>query len=98
MQFLEFQFPVQSEMSEEEVCAAVVFREGKQSTEAELIEHCRINMAYFMVPRYLRILTELPRTLTQKVEKYKLKEQADADPSLLWDRDKAGIVIRRDSR
>ncbi len=91
-------FPVQSEMSEEEVCAAVVFREGKQSTEAELIEHCRINMAYFMVPRYLRILPELPRTLTQKVEKYKLKEQADADPSLLWDREKAGIVIRRDSR
>lgn len=91
-------FPVQSEMSEEEVCAAIVFRDGMKATEAELIEHCRVNMAYFMVPRYLQILSELPRTLTQKVEKYKLKERADVDTSVLWDREKAGIVIRRESR
>jgi crotonobetaine/carnitine-CoA ligase len=91
-------FPVKSEMAEDEVGAAVVLRAGMSLAEADLIEHCRQNMAYFMVPRFLQFLPELPRTLTQKVEKYKLKAAADADVAMLWDREKAGIVIRRDAR
>lgn len=91
-------FPVKSEMSEDEVGAAVVLRAGMNLGEVELIEHCRGNMAYFMVPRFLQFLPQLPRTLTQKIEKYKLKAAADADPSKLWDREKAGIVIKRDAR
>jgi len=89
-------FPVKSEMSEDEVAAAVVLREGSSLTEVDLISHCRANMAYFMVPRYLRFMDEVPRTLTQKVQKFRLKEEADADPSILWDREAHGIVIGRE--
>jgi crotonobetaine/carnitine-CoA ligase len=91
-------FPVRSDMSEDEVGAAVVLRAHTALSEVELIEHCRRNMAYFMVPRFLQFLPELPRTLTQKIEKYKLKAAADADISKLWDREKVGIVIKREAR
>jgi crotonobetaine/carnitine-CoA ligase len=48
-----------------------------------------------MVPRYLRFTDALPRTLTQKVEKFRLKADADANPEQWWDRESAGIMISR---
>ena len=88
-------FPVQAEMSEDEVMAAIVCREGMSMTEAELVYHCRDNMAYFMVPRFVAIMTELPKTMTEKVQKYKLQQDAQARLSEIWDRDRAGIVVTR---
>ena len=35
----------------------------------------------------------LPRTLTQKVEKYRLKADAEAHQSGIWDREKEGFVV-----
>jgi crotonobetaine/carnitine-CoA ligase len=88
-------FPVTSEHSEDEVMVSVVLREGKKLSEKELIEHCQQNMAYFMVPRFVEFVTELPKTMTEKVEKYKLKEAAEKRLSSIWDREKAGIVVKR---
>ena len=51
-------------------------------------------MAHFMIPRYVRILPELPKTPTAKVQKADLRRQGITADT--WDRDKAGIVIRRD--
>ena len=47
-----------------------------------------------MVPRYLRILPELPKTLTQKVEKHLLR--AEGLTAETWDREKAGMRLRRE--
>ena len=88
-------FPVNSEHSEDEVMVSVVPREDAEVTEAEIVEHCRVNMAYFMVPRFVEIVPELPKTMTEKVEKYKLKQDAEARLATIWDRDKMGIVIKR---
>ncbi|MEJ6022684.1 ATP-dependent acyl-CoA ligase [Ramlibacter sp. PS4R-6] len=88
-------FPVQSEHSEDEVMVSVVLREGGRLTEAELVHHCNDNMAYFMVPRYVEFLPQLPKTMTEKVEKYKLKQDAQARLGEIWDREKAGIVVKR---
>jgi crotonobetaine/carnitine-CoA ligase len=38
-----------------------------------------------MVPRYVRFLDQLPRTPTEKVEKFRLRETALAEA--VWDRD-----------
>jgi crotonobetaine/carnitine-CoA ligase len=88
-------FPVTSEHSEDEVMVSVVPREGASLTEVELIEHCRDNMAYFMVPRFVEIVAELPKTMTEKIEKYKLRETAETRLREIWDREKAGIIIKR---
>ncbi len=61
----------------------------------ELIQYCAANMAYFMVPRYVRWVSDLPRTLSHKVQKFKLQEESEADRSSLWDRDAAAVVLSR---
>jgi crotonobetaine/carnitine-CoA ligase len=88
-------FPVTSEHSEDEVMVSVVLRESRTLTEAELVAHCAENMAYFMVPRFVEFLPALPKTMTEKVEKYKLKAAAEQRLATLWDREKAGIKVSR---
>ena len=89
-------YPVPAE-SEDEVMVSVVRQSGAALDEAGLIEHCQRHMAYFMVPRYVEWLDELPRTMTQKVEKFRLRDRAVAALAngLVWDREKAGVVLQR---
>ena len=42
---------------------------------AALIEFLTPRMAAFMVPRYIRIVTDLPKTPTQKVQKHLLRAE-----------------------
>lgn len=88
-------YAVTSEMSEDEVMVSVMPRPGAVLSEAELIAHCQDNMAYFMVPRFVEFLPDLPRTASEKVQKYKLRETAEARLGEVWDREKAGIVLKR---
>lgn len=88
-------FPVSSPLGEDEVACTVIRKAGATVTEAELIEHCQRNMSYFMVPRYVKFVTDMPRSGTHKVEKYKLQKEAQADLNAYWDREKAGITLRR---
>ena len=55
--------------------ALVVRREGEQADEAELIAFCRENMTHFKCPTMVKFIDELPRTVTGKLQKYKLREQ-----------------------
>lgn len=50
-------------------------------------------MAYFMVPRYVRIMGDLPKTPTEKVQKAVLRE-AGVTPDT-WDREAAGYEVKR---
>lgn len=88
-------FALPSELGEDDVALAVVLREGQALEEAELIRYCAANMAYFMVPRYVRWVKDLPRTLSHKVQKFRLREQSEKDRSDLWDRESAGIRVGR---
>jgi len=58
----------------ETVKALVVLRVGSQSTEAELIEHCRSRLSHFKCPTSVDIRDALPRTATGKLQKFKLRE------------------------
>ncbi|WHZ10948.1 MAG: Long-chain-fatty-acid--CoA ligase [Burkholderiaceae bacterium] len=86
-------FPVRSEMAEDEVMAAVVLRAGLTLDPVELIRFCEPRMAYFAVPRYLDFLMELPTTENGKVQKFKLRERGITPTT--WDREAAGIVVKR---
>lgn len=85
---------VKSEIAEDEVMAIVALKEGAELDPAELIEFLRPRMAHFMIPRYVRVVDGLPRTPTAKIEKVKLREAGITDDT--WDRDKAGITIKRE--
>ena len=88
-------YAVPSEMSEDEVAASVIFKVGQSATELEIVEYCAVRMAYFMVPRYFEFCADLPRTLSQKIEKFKLREAAQDDMSRFWDREAAGVKLAR---
>jgi carnitine-CoA ligase len=80
---------VPSELGEEDVLVVIVPR-GEQPHCSELIEYCQARMADFMVPRYVRFAVTLPRTATQRVEKYKLRDRGTAGA---WDRN--AVAARR---
>ncbi len=88
-------FPVQAQTSEDEVAATVVLKQGHGATELELIEFCVKEMPYYMVPRYMQVAADLPRTLSFRVQKFKLMEEARRNPDAWFDREKAGIVLKR---
>ncbi len=65
---------------------------GAEVDPAELIEFLRPRCAHFMVPRYVRVVEELPKTPTEKVKKDVLRA-AGVTPDT-WDREAAGVVVR----
>jgi fatty-acyl-CoA synthase len=66
----------------EQIMAWVKRREGSPLTEEDIREFCRGRIAHFKVPRYVTFVDEFPMTVTGKVQKYKMREQAIADLGL----------------
>ena len=83
---------VPSELGEDEVMIVVAPKPGQTIEPASLIEFLVPRMAYFMVPRFVRVMDELPKTPTTKIQKNPLREAGITKDT--WDREAAGIVIR----
>jgi acyl-CoA synthetase (AMP-forming)/AMP-acid ligase II len=66
------------EVRGETVHAFVVLRPGAAATAAEIIEHCRRNLARFKVPRGITFVDEMPLTGSGKIRRFKLRELARA--------------------
>ncbi len=85
---------VASELGEDEVLLVVAPVPGRMIDPAGLLEFLRPRMAHFMIPRFIRVMDDLPKTPTQKVQKHLLR--TDGVTADTWDRDKAGVKISRD--
>jgi crotonobetaine/carnitine-CoA ligase len=83
-------FAVPSELGEDEVKANIVLKENQTLSPASLIEFCNERMAYFAVPRYVEFVAELPKTPTNRIEKYRLRELGITENT--WDREAATII------
>jgi acyl-CoA synthetase (AMP-forming)/AMP-acid ligase II len=57
----------------ETVKALVVLAPGADASEAELVEHCRASLAHYKCPTSIEFRTELARTATGKLQKFKLR-------------------------
>ncbi len=84
---------VPSELGEDEVKICVVLKPGATLTPEELIRYCDNRMPYFAVPRFVEFMESLPKTPTERVEKYKLKQAGITANT--WDREKAGYKLKR---
>lgn len=78
---------------EQEVMVAVAPVEGAEIDPQALIEFLIPRMTHFMVPRYIRVEPALPKTPSNKVQKTGLR--AEGVTSTTFDREAAGIVVRR---
>lgn len=74
------------EVRGETVHAFVVLRPGAAATAAELIEHCRGNLARFKVPRGITFVDEMPLTGSGKIRRFKLRELARAHAAAAGER------------
>jgi crotonobetaine/carnitine-CoA ligase len=86
-------FPVASDLAEDEVMAALVLRPDRGFDPVALMRFCETRMPYFAVPRYVEVLSDLPRTESGKVQKFKLRERGVTPAT--WDRQAAHYVVRR---
>ena len=86
---------VPSEYSEDEVMVVVAPVPGQTIDPRELAEFLIDSMPYFMVPRYIRLLDELPKTPSAKVMKTELRAEGVTEDT--WDREAAGLRVRRES-
>ena len=85
---------VRSEHAEEEILAIIKPAPGHRVDFTELVEFLTPRVAYFMVPRYWRVMDEMPMTPTEKVRKVVLRNEGVTPDT--WDREAAGIVLRAD--
>ena len=87
-------YAVASPEGEDEVMIAVAPKPGAVIDPAELIAYLTPRMAHFMVPRYVRIEAELPKTPTNKIQKTELR--AEGVTAGTWDREAAGLKLKRE--
>jgi fatty-acyl-CoA synthase len=60
----------------EELCACIVLRPGEQATIEDIRAFCDGQIAHYKIPRYVRFVAQFPMTVTGKVQKYLLREEA----------------------
>ncbi|XP_055846776.1 medium-chain acyl-CoA ligase ACSF2, mitochondrial-like [Episyrphus balteatus] len=66
---------VEDERMGEEVCAFVRLQDGvKGLTQMEVKEYFKGKIAHFKIPRYVKVVTDFPKTTSGKIQKFKLKD------------------------
>ncbi|MBR0750206.1 ATP-dependent acyl-CoA ligase [Bradyrhizobium japonicum] len=86
-------YPLPSELGEDEVAAAILLEPGQSLEPVDIVRHCEGQIAYFAVPRYVRILSQMPLTENGKIKKGVLREAGITTDT--WDREAAGVRVRR---
>ncbi|MCZ7525651.1 MAG: AMP-binding protein [Acidimicrobiia bacterium] len=86
-------FAVPSDVGEDEVMAALVLQPGATLDPLSVMEHCEERMAYFQIPRYLRVVDSLQKTGTHRAQKNPLREEGVTEDT--WDREAAGYELKR---
>lgn len=85
---------VTSEHGEDEVLAVLAPQPGAAIDPAAILADMRGRLPHFMLPRYIRVVPDLPKTPTAKVEKHVLRTEGLTPET--WDREAAGIAVRRE--
>jgi fatty-acyl-CoA synthase len=60
--------------------AFVILRPGTSMTPEDVVDHCRGQIAFYKIPKYVHFLLEYPMTASGKIMKFKLRELA----AILW--------------
>jgi fatty-acyl-CoA synthase len=66
----------------EQLMAWIVTKPGATLDEDIVRAYCRDNISHFKVPAYVKFVDGFPMTVTGKVQKYKMREQAIAELGL----------------
>ncbi|MGO8966556.1 AMP-binding protein [Mycobacterium sp.] len=84
---------VPSDLGEDDILLFVTVRGGCALDFPELLDFCVARMPYFAVPRYVEIVSELPKTIIGRVRKDILRARGLGPAS--WDRESHGYIVSR---
>ena len=84
---------VPAQHGEDEVKICVVVRSGQELDPRDLIDFLVPDMPRFMIPRFVELVAELPKTPTHRVRKVDLREVGVTAQT--WDRETAGVELPR---
>ena len=82
-----------SELGDEDILVAVVAKPGASIDAQKLIEFLIPTMPHYMVPRFVRIMDELPKTATNKIMKFAIRDEGITGDT--WDAEAAGIRLKK---
>jgi crotonobetaine/carnitine-CoA ligase len=86
--------PVASELADSDVLVALTAASGViRFDPPAFYEWCAAEVPHYMVPRYVRVLDDLPRGQSGKVEKHKIRRAGAAEGT--WDAYAAGFRVTR---
>lgn len=67
-------FGIPHEKFGEEVCAWVVPKSGEHFSAEAVTEFCQGQIAHYKIPKYIRIVEEIPMTITGKPQKFVMRD------------------------
>jgi carnitine-CoA ligase len=84
---------VPSDLGEDDILLFVTVQPDRELDYTELLDFCGARMPYFSVPRYVEIVSELPKTIIGRVRKDVLRTRGVG--SAAWDRESHGYIVSR---
>lgn len=84
---------VPSALGEQDILVVLGVVPGAELDPSGLLDYCAERMPYFCVPRYVRVVSELPRNIVGRVRKDLLRAEGIGMDS--WDREAHGYVLDR---
>ncbi|WP_119388167.1 AMP-binding protein [Taklimakanibacter lacteus] len=60
----------------EELCAWIKLKAGQACTDEEIRQFCQGQIAHYKIPRYVKFVDGFPMTVTGKIQKYLMREEA----------------------
>jgi carnitine-CoA ligase len=87
---------VASDMSEDDIKACLVLRDGAEVSPAELFEFFKDNLPYYAIPRYVEVLPELPKNAVSRVMKHQLRGRGVSGATI--DLEALGYTVARAER
>jgi fatty-acyl-CoA synthase len=70
----------------EELCAAIILKDGVDTDAAAIRAFCEGRIAHYKIPRYIRFVDSFPTTVTGKVQKFVLRAETAAEFGLAEER------------
>jgi fatty-acyl-CoA synthase len=67
-------FGIPDEKFGEQLCAWIIVHDGAVMTEADVIDFCKGQIAHYKIPAIVKFVDEFPMTITNKVQKFIMRE------------------------
>jgi len=67
--------PEKEELKEDEIVAHIVLKKGGQLSAPDFYERSEKDLARFMRPRYVVLVDSFPKTPTERIQRFRLREE-----------------------